>query len=72
MIVLFKKSPLALKLAYGVGSQADVSEQLGKELVRDGFATDVTPPKTKSTKTAKVEADTKANTKTKKRVTKTK
>lgn len=61
MIVVFKKSPLALKLAYGVGSMATVSDKLGKELVRDGFADEVISkevPKTqkkqtKSTKKAK-------------------
>lgn len=72
MLVLFKKSPLAVKLAYGIGSKAEVSEKLGKELVRDGFADDVTPPKTKSSKVENVEVKTKATTKKTKKVVKTK
>tara|TARA_R110000772_G_scaffold99838_1_gene199819 strand:- start:1113 stop:1331 length:219 start_codon:yes stop_codon:yes gene_type:complete len=72
MLVIFKKSPLALRLAYGVGVKAEVEEVLGVELVRDGFADDITPPVTKQTDKSDFEAETKATTKKTKRVVKTK
>lgn len=67
MLIIFKKSPLALNLAYAVGARAEVADVLGIELIRDGFANEI-----KSDLPKKTEVAAKATKKKTKIVSKTK